>query len=143
MTTRLGTPNYISPEVLAKNYGVECDMWSAGCILYILLCGYPPFYGENEKEIMKMISKGQFDFDGEEWDSISDEAKNLISRLITSPRNRLTASQALAHPWFKKVLKEDKTKTKALKLKSNKLEAFRDYQRSSKIKQIALTAISV
>lgn len=68
MQTRAGTPNYISPEVLAGNYGVECDLWSAGCILYILLCGYPPFYGDDDQEILQMVQKGRFDFDGDEWD---------------------------------------------------------------------------
>lgn len=78
MKTRAGTPYYISPEVLAGNYDVSCDMWSAGCMLYILLCGYPPFYGDNNQEILQMVSKGKFDFDGEEWDDISDDAKDLI-----------------------------------------------------------------
>ena len=63
MQTSAGTPAYISPEVLAGNYGVEADMWSAGCILYILLCGYPPFYGDDDNEILGMVMKGKFDFD--------------------------------------------------------------------------------
>lgn len=95
MNTRAGTPNYISPEVLAGNYGVECDLWSAGCILYILLCGYPPFYGDDDQEILQMVQRGKFDFDGEEWDEISKEAKDLIKKLICKPEKRLTASEAL------------------------------------------------
>jgi len=91
MSTRAGTPNYISPEVLAGNYGVECDLWSAGCILYILLCGYPPFYGDDDQEILQMVQKGKFDFDGEEWDEISREAKSLIKQLICKPEKRLSA----------------------------------------------------
>ncbi len=55
LNTRAGTPYYISPEVLMGNYDFSCDLWSAGCILYILLCGYPPFYGDNNQEILAMV----------------------------------------------------------------------------------------
>lgn len=110
MNTRAGTPNYISPEVLAGNYGVECDLWSAGCILYILLCGYPPFYGDDDQQILEMVQRGKFDFDGEEWDEISKEAKDLIKKLICRPEKRLTAAEALQHKWFKKALKDEKPK---------------------------------
>ena len=91
MKTRAGTPYYISPEVLTGNYDMSCDMWSAGCILYILLCGYPPFYGDDDQEILKMVQKGVFDFDGEEWEDVSNDAKDLIKKLITKPEKRLTA----------------------------------------------------
>lgn len=110
MNTRAGTPNYISPEVLAGNYGVECDLWSAGCILYILLCGYPPFYGDDDQEILQMVQKGKFDFDGEEWDEITKEAKDLIKKLICKPEKRLTAQEALEHKWFRKALKGENSK---------------------------------
>ena len=95
MKTRAGTPYYISPEVLAGNYDVSCDMWSAGCMLYILLCGYPPFYGDDKEEIMEMAKIGIFDFDGEEWDKVSSDAKDLIKKLITDSDSRLTAEEAL------------------------------------------------
>lgn len=101
MKTRAGTPYYISPEVLAGNYDVSCDMWSAGCMLYILLCGYPPFYGDNNQEILQMVSRGVFDYEGEEWDDIAAEAKDLIGKLITRPERRLTASEALEHRWMR------------------------------------------
>ena len=101
LKTRAGTPYYISPEVLAGNYDKQCDLWSAGCILYILLCGYPPFYGDDDQEILRMVQKGKFDFDGEEWDEVSKEAKDLIKKLITKPERRLTAQEALDHKWFK------------------------------------------
>jgi calcium-dependent protein kinase len=139
MCTRAGTPNYISPEVLAGNYGVECDLWSAGCILYILLCGYPPFYGDDDQEILQMVQKGRFDFDGEEWDSISKEAKNLIKQLICKPEKRLTAEEALEHKWFKQTLKE----TKKLVMNDDKLKTFKNFAKTSKLQQAALTAISV
>ena len=132
MNTRAGTPNYISPEVLAGNYGVECDLWSAGCILYILLCGYPPFYGDDDQEILQMVQKGKFDFDGEEWDEITKEAKDLIKKMICKPEKRLTAQEALEHKWFRKTLKDDNSKK--IKLKGKKLETFKNFQKNSKLK---------
>lgn len=107
METKAGTPSYVSPEVLTGNYGIECDMWSAGCILYILLCGYTPFYGDDDYELCQNVLKGTFEMDGEEWDEISKEAKNLIKKLICKPEKRLTAQEALDHKWFKKVLKDE------------------------------------
>lgn len=82
MKTGCGTPYYISPEVLTHNYNHMCDMWSAGCILYVLLCGYPPFFGDDDREIIEAVRVGEFDYDGEEWEDVSLEAKDLISRLI-------------------------------------------------------------
>jgi calcium-dependent protein kinase len=140
MNTRAGTPNYISPEVLAGNYGVECDMWSAGCILYILLCGYPPFYGDDDKEILEMVQRGKFDFDGEEWDDISKDAKDLIKKLICKPEKRLTAQEALEHKWFKRQLKDQKKK---IGLNAGRLAQFKNVTKNTKMKQAALTAISV
>jgi len=66
---------------LAGNYDEKCDIWAAGCILYTLLCGYPAFCGEDDQEILQLVVKGQFDFEGEEWTGVSKEAKDLIKKI--------------------------------------------------------------
>jgi len=78
MKTRAGTPYYISPEVLAGDYDETCDIWSAGVILYIMLCGYPPFYGNTDREILEAVKKTEYDFEGPEWLEVTKEAKDLI-----------------------------------------------------------------
>lgn len=88
-----------------------------------------------------MVQKGKFDFDGEEWDDITKEAKDLIKKLICKPEKRLTAQEALDHKWFKKTLKDDKTEP--IKLTGGKLAAFKNFSKNSRLKQAALTAISV
>ncbi|XP_043478536.1 calcium/calmodulin-dependent protein kinase type 1 isoform X2 [Leptopilina heterotoma] len=102
MATACGTPGYVAPEVLAqKPYGKAVDVWSIGVISYILLCGYPPFYDENDANLFAQILKGEFEFDSPYWDDISDSAKDFISRLMcVNVEERYTCKQALAHPWI-------------------------------------------
>ncbi len=92
MTQKFGTPYYIAPEVLRRNYSEKCDVWSCGVILYILLCGYPPFGGSNDKEILRNVKEGHYEFDEEDWCYISKEAKDLIDLMLTmNPKKRITA----------------------------------------------------
>lgn len=102
MATACGTPGYVAPEVLAqKPYGKAVDVWSIGVISYILLCGYPPFYDENDANLFAQILKGEFEFDSPYWDDISEEAKDFIRNLMcVDVEKRLTCSYALKHCWI-------------------------------------------
>jgi len=104
MTTCCGTPQYVAPEVLGnKEYDEKVDCWSVGVILYILLCGYPPFYAETHPRLYQLIQKGRFTFEKEDWGKISDEAKDLIKRLLTKdPKRRISAKDAKKHIWVTK-----------------------------------------
>jgi len=99
----VGSPYYIAPEVLIEQYNEKCDIWSCGVIFYILLSGSPPFDGENDKEIIKQVKKGKFDFPKDEWILISSEAKDLIKLMLTyNPKERPSAQQCLNHKFFKR-----------------------------------------
>ncbi|XP_062861466.1 calcium/calmodulin-dependent protein kinase type 1D [Trichomycterus rosablanca] len=102
MSTACGTPGYVAPEVLAqKPYSKAVDCWSIGVIAYILLCGYPPFYDENDSKLFEQILKADYEFDAPYWDDISDSAKDFISNLMEKDSvKRFTCEQALRHPWI-------------------------------------------
>lgn len=102
MQTACGTPSYVAPEVLnATGYGKEVDMWSVGVITYILLCGFPPFYGDTVPEIFEQIMEANFDYPEEYWGAVSKEAKEFINKLlVVEAGDRLTAGEALKHPWL-------------------------------------------
>uniref|UniRef100_A0A8C2EQY1 Calcium/calmodulin-dependent protein kinase 1Da n=1 Tax=Cyprinus carpio TaxID=7962 RepID=A0A8C2EQY1_CYPCA len=102
MSTACGTPGYVAPEVLAqKPYSKAVDCWSIGVIAYILLCGYPPFYDENDSKLFEQILKADYEFDAPYWDDISDSAKDFISCLMEKdPTKRYTCEQSLRHPWI-------------------------------------------
>ncbi|XP_025163899.1 calcium/calmodulin-dependent protein kinase type II alpha chain isoform X15 [Harpegnathos saltator] len=97
-----GTPGYLSPEVLKKEpYGKPVDIWACGVILYILLVGYPPFWDEDQHRLYAQIKAGSYDYPSPEWDTVTPEAKNLINQMLTvNPGKRITASEALKHPWI-------------------------------------------
>ncbi|XP_038617822.1 serine/threonine-protein kinase DCLK3 [Tachyglossus aculeatus] len=102
--TVCGTPTYVAPEILAeKGYGLEVDMWAAGVVLYILLCGFPPFRSQerDQDQLFNIIQQGQFEFLSPYWDNISEAAKDLVSRLlVVDPQKRYSAHRVLQHPWI-------------------------------------------
>lgn len=103
LRTQCGTEGYVAPEILTHrpSYDVPCDMWSLGVIIYIVLGGYRPFRGEGE-EVMKQIRYGEFKFHKRYWSHVSDDAKNLITRMLTvDPERRITAKSALNSRWIR------------------------------------------
>ena len=109
MSTRVGTPYYIAPEVLGRNYTSACDLWSTGVIMYILLCGAPPFFGDQDADIFRMIKTHKVDFPvSYGWGAVSQDAKDLIKLLLNKdPSERPTATEAKAHKWFQISLADD------------------------------------
>ncbi|KAL6499619.1 Calcium-dependent protein kinase 8 [Orobanche gracilis] len=102
----VGSPYYMAPEVLKRNYGPEIDIWSAGVILYILLCGVPPFWAETEQGVAQAIIRSVIDFKRDPWPNVSDNAKDLVKKMLhPDPIRRLTAQQVLEHPWLQNAKK--------------------------------------
>ena len=97
-----GTPGYVAPEIIRmKLYDTKVDMWSIGVISYIILAGYPPFYSEDQKKLFRKIKNGEYVFHSPHWDDVSQDAKDYISGLLTvNPASRLSADDALKHPWI-------------------------------------------
>ncbi|KAL0699683.1 hypothetical protein Bca4012_055805 [Brassica carinata] len=105
-TEIVGSPYYMAPEVLKRDYGPEVDVWSAGVIIYILLCGVPPFWAETEQGVALAILRGVIDFKRDPWPQISESAKSLVRQMLDpDPTKRLTAQQVLAHPWIQNAKK--------------------------------------
>ncbi|EER90764.1 hypothetical protein BDA96_01G065100 [Sorghum bicolor] len=137
-TDVVGSPYYVAPEVLLKFYGREVDVWSAGVIIYILLSGVPPFWDESEQGIFEQVLKGELDFSSEPWPSISESAKDLVRKmLIRDPKKRLTAHEALCHPW---VCVDGVAPDKPLD--SAVLSRLKQFSAMNKLKKMALRVIA-
>jgi len=137
MKTACGTPGYVAPEIL-KNKGYDSgavDLWSVGVILYILLCGFPPFYEEELPALFDQILHARYDFPSPWWDNISKEAKDLVTKLLElDPVTRLTAAQVLEHPWCKGEAPSTPLDSAAQSLKK--------YNASRKLKKVAMGIIA-
>ena len=106
LETSCGTPDYVAPEVLrGEVYDQSVDLWSVGVITYILLCGFPPFWGESQGELFDKILAADYEFPSPEWDAVSADAKDFISKLLVKDNHaRLTAPQCLKHEWLQKAV---------------------------------------
>ncbi len=138
---KLGTAYYIAPEVIKKSYNEKCDLWSCGVIMYILLSGEPPFNdprADNEA-IMKKVEAGKYDITSGVWGSISDEAKDLIQKLLTyDPADRISAEEALEHTW----IKSNGAVSVDAKSAENALNALQGFRAEQKLKQAAYSFIA-
>ncbi|KAF1893488.1 hypothetical protein Lal_00001968 [Lupinus albus] len=132
----VGSAYYVAPEVLHRSYSVEADLWSIGVISYILLCGSRPFWARTESGIFRSVLRANPNFDDSPWPSISPEAKDFVKRLLNKDhRKRMTAAQALTHPW----LRNEKI---AIPLDILIYKLVKSYVRASPLKRAALKALS-
>ncbi|CAM6090086.1 unnamed protein product [Calypogeia fissa] len=136
LTDIVGSAYYVAPEVLHRSYSMEADVWSIGVITYILLCGSRPFWARTESGIFRAVLRADPSFDEVPWPSVSPEAKDFVKRLLNKDlRRRMTAAQALTHPWIR-----DGNEKIPLDILVYKL--VRSYLRASSMKRAALRALS-
>ncbi|RKP34724.1 myosin light chain kinase [Dimargaris cristalligena] len=149
LLTACGTPGYVAPEVLVQTgYGREVDLWSLGVIAFCLLCGYTPFWGEDNPSLFEAIKSGAYEFEEAYWYYISPEAKQFITRLLqVDPDRRPTALDALSDPWFQlefqstpvdlaDMVKQNMESKKTLRKAFNVVSAANAFQQASSRKSI-------
>jgi len=143
MDKQIGTPFYIAPEVLNNSYNEKCDIWSCGVIMYILLCGVPPFFGNTDEEIYRAVKEGKFTMDGPEWSEISREAKELIKGMLRKDMNkRYSAEEVLNHLWFKKMKECMKENYHISKERLNQVAGnLKNFKANMKLQQATLAYI--
>eukprot|EP00746_Dinoflagellata_sp_MGD_P158868 gnl/MRDRNA2_/MRDRNA2_86576_c0_seq17.p1 gnl/MRDRNA2_/MRDRNA2_86576_c0~~gnl/MRDRNA2_/MRDRNA2_86576_c0_seq17.p1 ORF type:complete len:505 (+),score=116.36 gnl/MRDRNA2_/MRDRNA2_86576_c0_seq17:88-1602(+) len=139
LTTKAGTPYYVAPQVLAGKYDQSADLWSCGVIMYVLLCGYPPFYGETDADVLTKVRLGNFTFNAADWKNVSEDAKNLIRMLLKmNPRDRYTAEQSMNHVW----IKNKAPKAQAVPLQASLVDNLKGFRSTNKLKKAALHVIA-
>jgi len=137
LTTKVGNPYHTAPEVQSGRYDQQCDIWSCGAFIWIMLSGYPPFSGDDSKEVLKAVAAGQLSFPETSWCHVSKDAKDLLSSMLSKdPSKRPSADAVLSHEWMKR---GDPSGKQPLPSIVKKLHAFDE---SSKLKKVCLTLIA-
>ena len=137
----------MAPEVLNREYTKSCDIWSIGVITYILLCGYPPFYGDTDTQIFDSVRTGRFDFPSPDWDNISASAKDFIcSMLKLDGLKRMTANESLRHKWIVEMTEVQgqggRRNQRSSIVFAPRAIAFKKYLGMQKLKKAALTYLA-
>ena len=141
-TKFIGTSYYIAPEVLKESYDQKCDVWSCGVIMYILLCGYPPFNGNSNNEIYNSIKNNLPYFHGEDWKEITPQAIDLLQNMLNkNPTKRFSAEKCLDHEWFK-LSKKNNENNFGKKLQMKVINKMNDFVKENRLKQAVLQFIS-
>ena len=137
MTTACGTPSYVAPDILlGQGYTPMVDFWSIGIVLYIMLCGFPPFYEDTNEALFEAIKRGQFEFPSPFWDNISEMAKDLIRNCLqVDPERRFGADDILNHEW---VVGHNTPRTNMPEV----TEKLREYNVKRRFRKYANTAIA-
>ena len=142
MSKFIGTSYYIAPEVLKESYDQKCDVWSCGVIMYILLCGYPPFNGNTNNDIYNAIKNNLPYFHGEDWKEITPEAIDLLQNMLNkNPSKRFSAEKCLNHQWFK-LLEKKGEKVFGKKLQMKVINKMNDFVKENRLKQAVLQFIT-
>ena len=142
-TKFIGTSYYIAPEVLKESYDQKCDVWSCGVIMYILLCGYPPFNGNTNNDIYNAIKNNLPYFHGEDWKEIKPEAIDLLQNMLNkNPAKRFSAEKCLNHQWFKLLEKQGGEKAFGKKLQMKVINKMNDFVKENRLKQAVLQFIT-
>lgn len=140
MNSPNGTPYYIAPEVLKGSYTTQCDNWSMGVVMYIMLSGKPPFGGRSNKEIIDNVLKGGYSLSSTVWNGISKIAKDLIAKLLDRQADmRLTAEEAYNHPWIQQ---QKNKENQSIQVSKDVFVNMENYMNSVQLKRTTLSLIA-
>ncbi|CAK9029116.1 unnamed protein product [Durusdinium trenchii] len=138
LRTKVGSPYYVAPEVLAGSYGKECDVWSLGAVCFMLVAGIPPFFGETDAQTLRMVKEGRFVFQASQWGGVSKGCKHFIKRCLDVDfAKRLTVIEGLEHPWLKNKFHE-----RVAHIRDETVERLVNFSQDHNLRRAAMLAVA-